>query len=158
MTTLTFLLYKPRRPNEHAFRQRPDLIPLLSSFYPGIREYGKKTIQIYSFDASISAIKSQRSAVWAKYESRSIFQATLSRAGDGQDLSDCLETKKSNWSCMLTGWLGRLPRLHPWPGWRWSRPWSWRLSEVRSLFFMLQRNNVSSANLAKSACSQSSAS
>lgn len=57
----------------------------------------------------ISAIKSQQSTVWPKYEAWFVFQAKFSRAGDSWGLSHCLETKKCKSSRMLAGWLGRLP-------------------------------------------------
>lgn len=135
VTTLTFLLYKPRWPNEHAFRQRPDLISLISSFCPGIRAYEKKYIWIYSFDTSISAIKSQWSTVWAKYESRSISQLHGWRPRPFWLLGN----KEKQLELHVNRLVGKASTASSLARMAWSRPWSWRLSEVRSLFYVAKK-------------------
>lgn len=105
----------------------------------------------------IYVIKSQQSTACTKYEACSFFRATLSRAGGGRDLSDCLENKVKQLKQHVSRLVGKASTASSLAEMAQSRPWSRRLSEVRNVF-MLQRNNVSSANSAKWACSQSSAS
>lgn len=87
----------------------------------------------------------KRSTVWAKYEACTVFQTTLSCAGDGRDNFWLLRNKEKHLKLHVSRLVGKASSASSLARMARSRPWSQRLIEVRS-FLMLQINNVSSSN------------